>query len=109
MTDDKQRPREAAREWVRATTGILAAFKDAIEETIEDLKERGDLSPDRAKAAMKTTMDRAQRAVEDTRERFDFVARRDFDDLHREVAELRRRVAALEGRGPGGGFPIDEE
>lgn len=106
MSDDRQRAREATREWIRATTGILAAFKEAIEETIEELRERGDLTPERAKEAVRTTMHRAQQAMEETKERFDLVPRREFEQLRSEVAELRRRVAALEG--PSHQIPIED-
>jgi BMFP domain-containing protein YqiC len=55
-------------------------------------------------------MKRAQQAVEETRERLDLVPRREFDALRDEVAELRRRLAALEGHGEGGGvIPVDGE
>lgn len=109
MTDDKDRTRDAAREWVRATTGILSAFKEAIEETIDDLRERGEVGPDRAKEAVRSTMRRAQQAVDDTKDRLDFVPRRELDDLRTEVAELRSRVAALEGRKAAGEIPVEGE
>lgn len=107
MADDRDRTRDAAREWVRATTGILSAFKEAIEETIDDMRERGEVAPDRAKETVRSTMRRAQKKVDETRERFDFAPRRELEDLRAEVAELRRRVADLEGRGGSGEIPVE--
>jgi len=55
-------------------------------------------------------MDRAQRAFEETRERFDFVPRREFEALRERVAALEKRIAELEGGGGGPRtIPIDEE
>ena len=84
-------------EGLRAGIGILTAFKEAIEETIQEASSRGDLSPDRARGALGTAMTRAQEAVEEVRERLDVVPRREFDALRAEVEALRRRVEALEG------------
>jgi polyhydroxyalkanoate synthesis regulator phasin len=97
--------KEGIKEGVRAVTGILAALKDAIEETIDDIKVRGDLDPNRAKQAAKDTMNRAQTAFDEMRERVDFVPRKEFDALRAEGDALRARVAALETKhaGPHGG------
>ena len=109
MTDDRQRAREATREWIRATTGILAAFADAIEETIEEMRERGDLSPERAKQAVRSTVERAKEAVGETRERLDFVPRREFDALRTRVDELERRLSELDGRGAARTIPVEDD
>ena len=85
-------PGDAFREGVRAVTGILGALRDAVEQTFDDLKERGDISPERAREAARDTMKRAHDAVEEVRERLEFVPRREFDALREEVAELRRVV-----------------
>jgi polyhydroxyalkanoate synthesis regulator phasin len=97
--------KEGIKEGVRAVTGILAALKDAIEETIDDIKVRGDLDPNRAKQAAKETMNRAQNAFDEMRDRVDFVPRKEIDALRAEVDALRARVAALETKhaGPHGG------
>jgi polyhydroxyalkanoate synthesis regulator phasin len=103
--------REGIREGVRAVTGFLAALKDAIEETIRDVRDTGDLDPNRAKEAMKSTMKRAQNAVDNVADRLDFVPRKDFDALREEVEALRLRVTELENRGGTSGgartIPID--
>ncbi len=124
MTEGSRRPvdeaKEGIKDGVRAVTGILAALKDAIEETINEIRERGDLSPDRAKQAAKDTMKRAQEAVDEVKERVDFVPRKEVEALRAELEALRARVAALEskhagphGEGPhgenGGDFHVDVE
>lgn len=94
MADEQRRsdPGDAFRDGVRAVSGILGAFKDAIEQTFNDLSDRGDISPDRAKDAARDAMKRAQDAVEEMRGRLELVPRREFDALKAEVAELRTQV-----------------
>lgn len=93
---DEQR-RTSIGEGIRSGIGVLAAFKEAIEETIQEASARGDLSPDRAREFLGTALHRAQDAAGEVRERLDLVPRRDFDLLVAEVAELRRRLEMLEG------------
>jgi polyhydroxyalkanoate synthesis regulator phasin len=93
MTDErKSDPGDAIRDGVRAVSGILGAFKDAIEQTFNDMSERGDISPERARDAARDAMKRAQDAMEDMRGRVDFVTRREFDTLRSEIAQLRQQV-----------------
>lgn len=98
MTEE-QRPRAGIGEGLRAGIGILTAFKEAIEETLEEAAERNDLRPERAKEALSGALTRAQDALGDVRERLDVVPRRDFDALRAEVDELRRRLDRLDGGG----------
>lgn len=106
MADEKRRGRgsvgDEVREGIRAGLGILSALKDAVEETVQDMLDRGELSPERAREAVRTTMDRAQSAFDEARTRLDFVPRREFDVLQEQVADLRRRVDRLEAPGTGG-------
>lgn len=110
MAEEQGRPRGGAGigEGIRTGIGILNAFREAVEETIQEAVSRGDLSPERARETMQGTMDRLQHGLGDARERFDLVPRRDFEALRAEVAELRSRVTLLEGEradtgeGPGG-------
>ena len=74
-------------------------MKDAIEETIRDAKERGDLSQERAKEVMKSGLAKAQESVESAREAFDFVSQNEFEGLRTKVEELKSRVLNLEGKG----------
>lgn len=98
MTDERERRSrsEGFREGIRQGLGILSAFKDAVEETIREARERGDLSSDRAREIMKEAMERAQAAADDARDRFDFATRSELEDLRSEVEALRNRVSRLE-------------
>lgn len=86
---------------IRTGIGILTAFKEAVEETLQEAVDRGDLSPDRAKQAMQGAADRLQAGLEEARDRFDVVTRRDFEALRDEVADLRARIARLEAEKTG--------
>jgi polyhydroxyalkanoate synthesis regulator phasin len=105
MTEQQERPRgsvgDEVREGIRAGIGILSALKDAIEETVQDMTDRGELSQERAREAVRTTMERAQEAFEEARWRLDFVPRREFEALKAEVADLRARIARHETVGHG--------
>lgn len=79
-------------EGIRTGVGMLMAFKEALEETVEEALQRGDLSQERARELMNDAGTRLQQVVEETRERFDMVPRREFDELKREVEELRSRL-----------------
>ncbi|CAN5808726.1 hypothetical protein BH23GEM6_BH23GEM6_20350 [soil metagenome] len=84
-------------EGLRTGVGVLNAFREAIEETVSEAMEGGgDVSPERARALMRDAAQRVQSSFEETKERLDFVSRRELDELRREVAELRARVASLE-------------
>lgn len=92
--------RDKVSEGIRQGIGVLSAFKEALEETIQDARDRGDLSADRAKQVMKEALERAQNAAGDAKERFDFVHKTEFDALREEVEVLRARVAVLEADRP---------
>jgi len=91
-----KRAREKVGDGIRQGIGVLSAFKEALEETINEARERGDLSAERAKEVMKGALGRAQAAAADARERFDFVSQAELEGLQETVEDLRRRVAALE-------------
>lgn len=80
--------------------GVLSAFKEALEETIHDARERGDLSAERAREIVQGAMDRAREAAGEARERLDFVPHQEFEDLTSRVEELRVRLENLERRVP---------
>lgn len=98
MPEEPRRPGIA--DGIRTGIGILTAFKEAVEETLQEAVDRGDLSPDRAKQAMQGAADRLQAGLEEARDRFDVVTRRDFETLRDEVADLRARLSRLEDRPP---------
>jgi polyhydroxyalkanoate synthesis regulator phasin len=110
MADEQKRKDtgEGIRDGVRAIVGVAGALKEAIEDTFQELLDRGELSPERAREAARSTVQRAQDTVEGMRDRFDFVPRKEFDALRQEVAELRRlleqhRIAPSSD--PAGGEP----
>ncbi len=103
MTDEKKSARAKVSDGIKQGIGVLSAFKDALEETINEARERGDLSADRAKSVMKSALSRAQEAAEGARERLDFVTQKEFDTLAEAVESLGERLSALEGRFTGGG------
>lgn len=83
---------------IRQGLGVLSAFKDALEETIQEARDRGELSTDRARDLMQQALHRAREAAGDARERLDFAPQQDLDALRMEVGELRARVQQLEAR-----------
>src|SRR5215211_5253520 len=99
VMSEEQRGRTSIGEGLRAGIGILTAFKEAIEETIDEAAAKNDLRPERAKEALTGALTRAQGAFDDVRERLDVVPRREFDALRAELEALRRRVDRLDGGG----------
>ena len=98
-SDDKQKTaRTKVSDGIKQGIGVLSAFKDALEETINDARERGDLSSDKAKDVMKNALNKAQEAAEGARERLDFVSQKEFDALGHAVDAVKDRVSALEAR-----------
>lgn len=74
----------------------MTAFKEAVEETVQEAVDRGDLSPERAREAMQGAAERLQASIDEARDRFDVVPRREFEALRDEVADLRARISRLE-------------
>lgn len=109
MTEHQDRPRgnvgDEVREGIRAGIGILSALKEAIEDTVQDMTDRGELSQERARETVRTMMERTQSAFDDARVRLDFVPRREFEALKAEVADLRARLGRHES---GHGVPGEE-
>lgn len=99
MTDERQGRREGFSDGVRQGLGVLSAFKEAIEETLSEVRERGDLNPERARAAMKEALHRAQTVAGEAREKVDFVGRKEFEALKERVDELWARMSPQDGHG----------
>lgn len=83
---------------IRQGIGVLSAFKEALEETIQEARDRGDLSTDRAKEVMREALDRAQSAAEDARERFDFAPQGEVDRTRSDIEALKAAFEALQVR-----------
>jgi polyhydroxyalkanoate synthesis regulator phasin len=83
---------------IRQGIGVLSAFKEALEETIQEARDRGDLSADRAKQVMREALDRAQSAAEDAKEKLDFAHQAELDEARAELAALRAGFDALQAR-----------
>jgi polyhydroxyalkanoate synthesis regulator phasin len=96
---EEQKRRPGIGEGIRSGIGVLTAVKEAIEETIREAGDRGDLKPERARQFLNEALGRAQDAVGDVRERLDFVPRKEFDDLKAEVEALRARLDVHSGQG----------
>lgn len=93
MTDQKRRDAgDELRDGVRTIVGVAGALKDAIEGTFQELLDRGELSPEHAREAARSTVKKAQETVEQMRDRIDVVSRREFDELRAEVAALRHQL-----------------
>ena len=97
----EQEPQEKSRTdsikgGIRQGMSMLSAMKDAIEETLSEARERGDLTPERAKEVMRSTLEKAQARAGEAREAFDFVKQKDFDGLKGVVDELKERVKGVE-------------
>ncbi|MSR35345.1 MAG: hypothetical protein EXR95_01705 [Gemmatimonadetes bacterium] len=93
-------------EGIKQGLGVLSALKDALEEAITEARDRGDLTPERAREAVRSAMSLVQEAAGEAKERLDLVSRKDFDHLQGRVDELKVRLENLERRaaqGPGAG------
>ena len=113
MADDR---RGGVGDGIRDGLGMLMAFKEAVEETVEEAISQSEMNSDKASAVMRDATVRLQQAVEEVRDRFEPVPRREFDALKGEVADLRARIARMESLGTdasaGGSegessFPVD--
>ena len=101
MTEEKKSTKEKVSDGIKQGIGVLSAFKDALEETITEARERGDLSPERAKEVMRSALNKAQEAADGARERLDFVSQKEFDALAARVAALEERLGGSAGGGGG--------
>lgn len=101
---DEGRKRRGVSDGLKQGLGALSAMRDAIEETISEARDRGDLSAERAKTAMRRALDRAQNAAGDARERFDFPTQKDFDALVARVEAIENHLG-LDPPAPEAGAP----
>ena len=81
---------------IKQGIGVLSAFRDALEETIQEARDRGDISTERAKEVMKDALDKAQTAGERARDRLDFANQTDMEAVKGAIDAVRQRVSDLE-------------
>ncbi len=106
MEEDDRQKRDPISEGLRQGLGILSAVRDALEETIEEARQRGDISQERARELFRSAMGRAQEAAEEARNRMDLPTRKEVDSLTQRVEAVERRLRSLEegeARPSGGG------
>lgn len=103
--------RKSMGDGIKEGLGVLSAFRDALEETIQEARERGDLSTDRAKEVMKETLGKAQTAAEEARGRLDFASQADLAKVRDAVDAMKVRLGALEESvfGAAGDAPAGDE
>jgi polyhydroxyalkanoate synthesis regulator phasin len=111
MTDEERPEESKSREGgFKQGLGILAAMKEAIEETIQEARERGDLDPEKAKEFFRGAMEKAHGAAGEARSRLEEIREKDLPSVQEAMEDLRGRVQKLEDafrrRGDPGG---DEE
>jgi len=96
MSEDKKTARGKVSDGIKQGIGVLSAFKDALEETIQEARDRGDLSTDRAKDVMKSALHKAQEAAGEAKDRLDLVTQKESDGLQDAVEVIKEKVGALE-------------
>lgn len=96
MSEEKKGAKNKVSDSIKQGIGVLSAFKEALEETIQETKERGDLPTERAREVMKGALEKAHAAAEDARERLDFATQNELDGLKSTIDTIRERVSALE-------------
>jgi polyhydroxyalkanoate synthesis regulator phasin len=109
MSEDNRTARGKVSDGIKQGIGVLSAFKDALEETIQEARDRGDLSSDRAKEVMKSALHKAQEAAGEAKERLDLVTQREFDGLKEAVEVIREKVDRLESSIRGEDQPAGSE
>ena len=98
--DEKEsQGRRGISDGVKQGLGVLTAFKEALEETIHDARERGDLSAERAKELLHGAMAKAKEAAGEAKDRLDFVTQQEVDHLRARVEELKARLDKMDQKG----------
>ena len=80
--------REALEDRLKQGIGMLGAMRDAIEDTIREARERGDLSPDRAKEVMRSALNKAQEKAGEAKDALDLVKQKELDALRERVDDI---------------------
>jgi polyhydroxyalkanoate synthesis regulator phasin len=79
----------------REGLGILSTLREAIADVIAEAREKGGMSAERAREAVRGAMSRARDVAG---ERLDLATRQELQDLKDLVAELKVRLENLERR-----------
>lgn len=98
MADEREAREREEREGGRETLGILATLRDALEEVMAEARDKGGLSAERAREALRGAMGRARTAAEGARERLDLVTHQELQEVRDAVNELKVRLENLERR-----------
>ena len=88
--------RESLKGGIRQGIEMLTALKNAIEESLNESRERGDLKPERAKEIIRATLDRAQARAGEAKDAFDLVKQKEFEALRTVVEDLKVRLIRVE-------------
>jgi hypothetical protein len=90
--EDRRGARRKVSDGIREGIGVLSAFKDVLEETIVEARQRRDLSPEWVKWALHSAMSRAQEVAGEARERLDGVCPRGSSTCSRRGLMSSKRV-----------------
>ena len=88
--------------------GMLSAMREALEETIQEACERGDLSRDRAREVVRETLGKAQSAADEVRGRLDLATQSELERIEEHLDALSARIDALEAHAWGRPISPDE-
>ena len=88
--------RESLKGGIRQGIEMLTALKNAIEESLNEARERGDLTPERAREIIRATLDRAQARAGEAKDAFDLVNQKEFEALRTVVEDLKVRLICVE-------------
>ena len=89
---ENKRAREEIEDGIRQGIGILSAFKDAFDITIQEALEHRDVPTDRAKQVMKDAIKKAQAAASNAWKGCEGVNRSELDVLRKWLLALEERV-----------------
>jgi len=98
MSDERDRREEGDREERRDGLGILSTLREVLDEIIAEARDKGGISADRARDAVRDALTRARGAAGEARERLDFASQQELHELRDTVQELRVRLENLERR-----------
>jgi polyhydroxyalkanoate synthesis regulator phasin len=75
--------------------GFLSTIREALDDVIAEAREKGEMSAERAREAVRGAMGRARDVAGD---RLDLATRQELHELKDQIAELKVRLGNLERR-----------